>query len=106
MDTIQINGRHRPFVYTWSALKKLSNRMEEKSFQKVLQQLAELPVDHIPHFIFFGLEAGTKRVDAKVDFKVEDVEKWLDDDFSLMMRAFELFNTQFEVEATDEEGNQ
>lgn len=86
-------------------MKKLSNRMEEKSFQKMLSSLSELPVDHIPHFILFGLEGGVSKAGGKVDFTIEDVERWLDKDFTLMMRAFEMFNAQFATE-DEEEGNE
>lgn len=112
MDTIKVGGKAVPFYFSWSAVKKLSNLVGEESFHKVLQIALVLPIEYVEHIVLFGLEGGAAKAKTKDKFSLEEVERWLEEDWLVPVRAAQLIAAQVQksegVEDVldDQEGNE
>lgn len=89
------DGVKRPFRFSWKALRRLADELGVQKLTELGEIVQELPMDKIGVFLQIGFEAGAKREKLAVDFTFDDVEDWLDDDFSILTRAFEAFGNDF-----------
>ena len=89
MEYIQVNDQPRPFRFSLLAIKKLCKLTESK-----LSELALVldDIENIITMVHIGFEMGAKKEKVKIDFSRKDVEQWLDDDYSILEQAMEIFS--------------
>ena len=89
MDFIDINDQQKPFRFSFIALKKLCAKAKCKlsDLDKALND-----PEHIVNMLYIGFTEGHKYTNEKIDFTREDVEKWIDEDFSLLQKATDIFS--------------
>ena len=89
MEYIQVDNQPRPFRFSLLAIKKLCKLTESK-----LSELGQVldDIDNIITMIHIGFEMGAKKEGIKIDFSRKDIEQWLDDDYSILEQAMEIFS--------------
>ena len=89
MEYIQVENQPRPFRFSLLAIKKLCKLTESK-----LSELAQVldDIENIITMVHIGFEMGAKKEGIKVDFSRKDIEQWLDDDYSIIEQASEIFS--------------
>ena len=89
MEYIQVNDQPRPFRFSLLAIKKLCKITESK-----LSELAQVldDIENIITMVHIGFEMGAKKEEVKIDFSRKDVEQWLDEDYSILEQAMEIFS--------------
>ena len=89
MEYIQVNDQPRPFRFSLLAIKKLCKLTESK-----LSELALVldDVENIITMVHIGFEMGAKKEGVKIDFSRKDIEEWLDDDYSIIEQASDIFS--------------
>lgn len=83
---ITIDGKKRPFYYSYGALKKFCQDTD-KTLTDFSEALTSMGFEEIESLMFRGFEAGALKEGQKVDFTVKDMEPWLDTDFSLIEKC-------------------
>lgn len=96
MQYLKVDGVNHPFRFSWLALKKLAAELGLKKVADLDKALTALEFDHIPALIHIGLEEGYRKDGKPFQITREEVELWLDDDFSLMQTAMELVGEQMQ----------
>ena len=89
MEYIQVDNQPRPFRFSLLAIKKLCKITESK-----LSELAQVldDIENIITMVHIGFEMGAKKEGVKIDFSRKDIEQWLDDDYSIIEQASEIFS--------------
>ena len=89
MEYIQVDNQPRPFRFSLLAIKKLCKITESK-----LSELAQVldDIENIITMVHIGFEMGAKKEGIKIDFSRKDIEQWLDDDYSIIEQASEIFS--------------
>lgn len=92
-DTLNIGGKDRPIKFGWSALKQFE-KLTGKGLS-ALSDVSALSLDDIEKLIYAGLITGAKAEGVEVDFKIDDLETWLDaEGFDVFNRAMGIFGEQ------------
>lgn len=88
MEYIKVEDQPRPFRFSIMAMKKLCKITESK-----LSELATVldDIDNIILMIQIGFEMGAKKEGIAIDFSRKDIEQWLDDDYTILEQAMEIF---------------
>jgi len=78
---IKAGGKDRPFRISFKGLRRFT-----KSSKLGLGQLEEAltDLDNLLLLILIGFQEGAKKEGLVIDFKAEDVEDWIDEDFELI----------------------
>jgi hypothetical protein len=71
MRTFNVEGRDRPFLLSYSALKKITEAGDDF-------------IAAIPKAAFAAFAAGARANKTEVDFTEDDVELWIDLDLSIL----------------------
>ena len=89
MEYIQVENQPRPFRFSLLAIKKLCKLTESR-----LSELAQVldDIENIITMVHIGFEMGAKKEGVKIDFSRKDIEQWLDDDYSIIEQASEIFS--------------
>lgn len=74
MKTIKLNGKDYPIRMSYGAIRKTQLHMKREGLDASTDDLEIIPVQ-----IFYGLQAGAKKISEKFEYEIEDVEEWLDD---------------------------
>jgi hypothetical protein len=89
MNKVEIGGKERPVRFSYLCIKDICRKCNLKLSE--LNQLGT-EIDHIGIIAFFGLKYGSKKIGETFDYKIKDIEEWLDnEDFSKINEIFEAF---------------
>lgn len=88
MEYIKVNNQPRPFRFSIMAMKKLC-KMTESKLSELGQVLDD--IENIILMIQIGFEMGAKKEGTQIDFSRKDIEQWLDDDYSILEQAMDIF---------------
>lgn len=91
------DGVKRPFRFRVSALSEMAALLEVKTLKEVAEILQEVPVDKIAPFVEIGLRHGAKKDKAPVNFTMDDVVDWVDEDFGIFVRAMEIASEDMQM---------
>jgi hypothetical protein len=100
MDFIEIGGRKRPVRYGWNALAEFGKLtgigLNDIAFvEKEGQTYLSMQFADLLSLIYVGLKYGARKEGEKVDFTVEDIGDWMDnEDVSKMHEFINLFVEQ------------
>jgi len=94
MDFIQIGGKERPVKYGWNAIREFTKNGNDlgtlysysedgKSLEVNIQSIGIL-LD----LIYVGLKNGARIEKTRIDFTIEDVGDWMDDEGIEKMNEF------------------
>ncbi len=89
MNKVEIGGKERPVRFSYLCIKEIC-----KSTKLKLSELHQLgtEIDHVGIIAFFGLKYGSLKIGEPFNYKIKDVEEWLDnEDFSKINEIFEAF---------------
>jgi len=89
MNKVEIGGKERPVRFSYLCIKAVCKKSGLK-----LSELHKLgtEIDHVGIIAFFGLKYGAKKIGEPFDYKIKDIEEWLDnEDFSKINEIFEAF---------------
>lgn len=89
---IEAGGKKRPFLFRYKALKELCIALGIKLSQ--LSKLDDIDFSEAEKIIFLGFTHGAQSEQLEIDFKETDIEAWLDEDFPLVQKSMEVFNSQ------------
>tara|TARA_R110002074_G_scaffold129674_1_gene270951 strand:+ start:54 stop:353 length:300 start_codon:yes stop_codon:yes gene_type:complete len=89
MKKVELGGLKRPVRFSYLCLKEICKKLGLK-----LNELNQLgtEIEHIGVIAFYGLKYGAKKQGDKFNYKISDVEEWIDnEDFSKITEIFEAF---------------
>ena len=98
MKKVELGGQLRPIRFSYLCLKQICNKLGLK-----LNELNKLgtEIDHIGVIAYFGLKYGAKKNGEKFNYKISDIEDWIDnEEFSKINEIFE----SFQLDQPKEEG--
>tara|TARA_Y100000114_G_scaffold154936_1_gene178000 strand:- start:1844 stop:2143 length:300 start_codon:yes stop_codon:yes gene_type:complete len=89
MKKVNIGGQERPIRFSYLCLKEICEMCNLKLSE--LNQLGT-EINHIGILTFCGLKHGARKEDLKFNYKIKDIENWLDDEnFTKLNEIFEAF---------------
>jgi hypothetical protein len=87
MNYVQVGDKELPFRYSFKVIKKYCNKFKIGGFGEFMRHVDDLPIANLPALLFYGFEAGARAEGEEVEFKMADVEDWIDEDFALIERC-------------------
>jgi len=94
-STIEIGGKVRPVRFGLRAFQIISKEFVKSKENPTGTDFSEFAFDNIDLIAYAGLKQGAMKENQEVDFSREDVEDWLDSDFTLTTPILKLFIEAF-----------
>ena len=89
MNYIKINNKDRPVRFGWNALAEYERLTGMSLLQLV--DMKNMGADKTLKLVYIGLLFGAKKEGDPVDFTVEDVGDWLDDNENIIPDTINIF---------------
>lgn len=97
MNTITINEKEYSFRFSFVAIRKFCALTGMK-----FQDLGEIGPDHILEILYAGLYGGARRDKVQFTLTLEDLENWLDENFSRMDEIMSMVSYDMQGEKSNE----
>ena len=94
MNTINLNGKARPFKFGANAVRVYKKEFGRNFFVDIKIIGEEFDFEVLIAYAYVGLIEGCRKNNLKVDFSVEDVADWIDepDAFEEIQKAFKMID--------------
>ena len=93
MEQILIGGRERPIEFGWNGM-RIFCREAKVPLAKIDRLGEEMTPDDVTILVYAGLRHGAEREKQKVDFTIDDVGEWINDDIEVVGKAMKIFQEQ------------
>jgi hypothetical protein len=93
MEKLFIGGSERPIEYGWNGI-RIFCRLAGITLADLTKLGDDLTPDNITMLIYAGLKHATEREKQPVDFSVDDVGDWINDDITVISRVMQIFKQQ------------
>ena len=100
-EVIKIGDKTLPIRFGMNAL-RLYCKEQNVSLNEISKLGSNISLDEACCLILCGLKDGARKAKKEINFTIDDVADALDDDFSLLEKAMEIFAESFN---TKTEGN-
>lgn len=94
-STIEIGGKIRPIRFGLRAFQTISKEFVKNYEKPKASDFSDFALDNLDLIAYAGLRQGAMKEGQPVDFTREEVEEWLDEDFTLTTPIMTLFMTAF-----------
>lgn len=98
MDYIEVGGEKRPFRLSYKAIKEL------KAEQKKNPEIVHDETAYAEFQIFLGFKHGALKEGQEIDFKLSDMEDWIDEDMSIMSQYTDIVSKNHPEETGKKKG--
>jgi hypothetical protein len=94
MNTINLNGKARPFKFGSNAVRVYKKEFARNFFRDIKTIKEEFDFEILIAYAYVGLVEGCRKNKLRVDFSVEDVADWMDepDGFQEVQKSFKMMD--------------
>lgn len=89
MDRVKINGKDRPICFGWNAYKEYEKLIGGSIF--AFTNPKEFSAGNILSLVYVGLMYGAKKEKEDINFTIEDVGDWMDENEELAVEVIEVY---------------
>jgi hypothetical protein len=93
MERINIGGKERPIEFGWNGM-RIFCREAKIPLAKIDRLGDDMTPDDVTILLYAGLRHGAEREKEKVEFTVDDVGEWINDDMTVIAKAMQIFQEQ------------
>lgn len=94
VEFIEINGKRYPVRFGFNALREFT-AITGTTLGELQNLQNTITLDHAIKLVWCGFKDGARKEKMPFSLSVDDVADFLDDDNSILERAFDTFNKQF-----------
>lgn len=95
-----------PARVSFRTLRDLAKLTGVKKLLEIDKIIHNLEIAHFPKACFYAFRDGAKKEGFEFDYKVEAVENWLDEDFTIVTEVIKLIGALLNPPKDDKEGKQ
>lgn len=93
MEKIFIGRRERPIKYGWNSI-RIFCRISGITLTELSRIGDNLTPDNVTMLIYAGLKHAAEREKLEVDFTIDDVGDWINEDIAVISKCMQLFRQQ------------
>lgn len=84
---IEAGGQKRPFRFKYRAIKSLAAHLEVKNLEELPDKMVGDGFEGLEAMLYYGFKAGAEYEKEPVDFSIDDIEEWLEEDVTFFQPA-------------------
>jgi hypothetical protein len=94
IEYIEVNGNRYPVRFGFNALREFAS-ITGTTLSELQHLQKNITLDHAIKLVYCGFKDGARKDKMPFSMSVEDIADLLDEDSSILEKAFETFNKQF-----------